>query len=247
MRWYLETSPYTSPKVGFRQFNYHKYMTRNNIALNNVSRFLIGTSLMMVTLVVLGVPALTYAATFNRQMEMGMTGPDISTLQSFLAQDPTLYPQGLVTGYFGSFTKTAVSNFQSRNDIPAVGRVGPITLTVLNAQYTGGVTSGSTIAPIITSVNVNANNSSATLNWTTNESTKGVVYYSTSPLTIYENLHSVTVSGNTAMTDTLLRTSQNLSLSNLQTNTTYYYLIHTTDQDGNVSITWPSTFKTTTN
>jgi len=36
-----------------------------------------------------------------------------------------------------------------------------------------------------------------------------------------------------------------VSLQNLQPNTTYFYLIYTTDQKGNVSVTWPSTFQTT--
>jgi phosphodiesterase/alkaline phosphatase D-like protein len=55
----------------------------------------------------------------------------------------------------------------------------------------------------------------------------------------------VNVSGSTAMTDTNFRNAQSVSLQNLQANTTYYYLIYTTDQTGNVSVTWPATFQTT--
>jgi len=62
------------------------------------------------------------AATLTRQLELGMRGDDVSSLQTFLAQDVTIYPQGLVTGYFGSLTKSAVSNFQARNGISTVGR-----------------------------------------------------------------------------------------------------------------------------
>ena len=40
------------------------------------------------------VPTLTEAATLNRQLELGMSGSDVSDLQTFLAQDPTIYPQG---------------------------------------------------------------------------------------------------------------------------------------------------------
>jgi len=32
--------------------------------------------------------------------------------------------------------------------------------------------------------------------------------------------------------------------SNLQSDTVYYYLIYTTDQSGNVSVTWPASFHT---
>jgi hypothetical protein len=71
------------------------------------------------------------------------------------------------------------------------------------------------------------------------------VYYSTSPLVTYERENSVDVSGSTAYTDTNIHTSQNVYLSNLQANSTYYYMIYTTDQNGNVSVTWPQTFQTT--
>ena len=179
-----------------------------------------------------------------RQLDMGMSGTDISTLQTFLAQDKTLYPQGLITGYFGFLTQAAVSNFQSRNGIPAVGRVGPATLPVLNLQIGGG-TANTTFAPIITSVSINSSRSSANVSWYTNKASQGVVYYSTSPLSTYENINSVTVSGQTAMSTTNFVNSQNVTLPNLQANTIYYYLIYTTDQSGNVSVTWPSAFQTT--
>ena len=179
-----------------------------------------------------------------RQLDMGMSGSDITILQTFLAQDKTLYPQGLITGYFGFLTQAAVSNFQSRNGIPAVGRVGPATLPVLNLQIGGG-TSDTNLAPIITSVSINSSRNSANVSWYTNKVSRGVVYYSTSPLSTYENLNSVTVSGLTAMSTTNYINSQNVTLSNLQTNTVYYYLIYTTDQSGNVSVTWPSAFQTT--
>jgi peptidoglycan hydrolase-like protein with peptidoglycan-binding domain len=188
-------------------------------------------------------PIVASADTLYRQLQLGSSGSDVSALQTFLANDPSLYPQGIVSGYYGFLTKAAVSNFQSRNGIAAVGRVGPVTLPVLNLQMAGGVSNAAS-APVITSVSTNASRNSATLTWATNELAQGVVYYSTSPLTTYENTNSVSVSGNTASTDSNLRTAQSVALSNLQANTTYYYLIYTTDQSGNVSVTWPSTFHT---
>jgi peptidoglycan hydrolase-like protein with peptidoglycan-binding domain len=191
------------------------------------------------------VPFIAQAETFNRQMQLGMSGADIGMLQSFLAKDSTLYPQGLVTNYYGFLTKSAVSNFQSRNGLPAVGRVGPATLPVLNAQYSGGASTSDDSASIISNVTVTTNSSSSNISWNTNESAKGVIYYSTSPLVTYERENSVDVNGNTVMTDASMRTYQNVALSNLQSNTTYYYMIYTTDQSGNVSVTSPSTFRTT--
>ncbi len=188
---------------------------------------------------------IAHADTLNRQLDVGMSGTDVSALQSFLAQDRTLYPQGLVTGYYGFLTKAAVSNFQRRNGIESVGRVGPITLAALNIQMAGGPTSNTgVLAPSIASVTVSANTNNATVGWNTNEAAQGIVYYSTSPLTTYENNNSVSVSGQSAMANANFSTSQSVSLPNLQANTTYYYLIYATDQAGNVSVTWPTTFKT---
>ncbi len=190
-------------------------------------------------------PTISYADAINRQLQMGMSGSDVSVMQTFFAKDATLYPQGLVTGYFGFLTKAAVSNFQTRNGISSVGRVGPATLPVLNAQIAaGGVVVSSAAAPMITGANVNINRNSVLVSWNTNEYAKGVVYYSTNPLVTYERINSVDVSGNIAMTDESMRTSQAVSIQNLQPNTTYYYMIYTTDQAGNVSVTWPAVFHT---
>lgn len=190
-------------------------------------------------------PVLAQAATLNRQLQTGMSGTDVSALQTYLAKDVSLYPQGLVTGYFGFLTKSAVSNFQSRNGLPPVGRVGPATLPVLNAAIDGGATSDTGGAPIIMSINAAVSRNSATVSWNTNEIAQGVVYYSTSPLTTSENQNSVTVSGTSAMTDTSLKGSQSVVLPNLDANTRYYYMIYTTDASGNVSVTWPASFQTT--
>jgi peptidoglycan hydrolase-like protein with peptidoglycan-binding domain len=213
-------------------------------------RFLLGVGLVLAAFLIMGSVSIARADTLNRDLSIGMSGADVSALQTFLAQDNTIYPQGLVTGYFGILTQAAVSNFQSRNGIEAVGQVGPITLPVLNLQIANGMVLGSSAvssvsAPMITSVTTVSYTNSVSVAWNTNEFARGTVYYSTSPLTTYENNNSVNVSGNTAMTDTNFKSSQNVSIAGLSANTTYYYMIYTTDQQGNVSVTWPSTFQTT--
>ncbi len=204
------------------------------------------TSLSLALAITLAIPAVASADALYRQLQTGMRGDDVSSLQSFLAKDATLYPQGLVTGYFGYLTKSAVSNFQTRNGIASVGRVGPATLPIINAQLANGtgVVTGGRSASIV-NVNIYTSRNSAQVNWNTDELAKGVVYYSTTPLDTYERTNSVDVSGMSAMLDTNLRSVQTVALPNLQANTTYYYLIYTTDQDGNVSVTWPSSFQTT--
>jgi len=205
---------------------------------------------MILSSAILLAPLFAQADTLTRYLSVGMSGSDVSALQSFLAQDTTIYPQGLVTGYFGFLTKAAVSNFQVRNGIVSAGgvgagRVGPATLPVLNLQMAQGMTNA-TVAPIITSVSTSVGRNTANVSWNTNENARGVVYYSTSSmLPLGEHANSVDVSGATAMTDSGYHTMQNVALANLLPNTTYYYLVYTTDQTGNVSITWPAMFQTT--
>jgi peptidoglycan hydrolase-like protein with peptidoglycan-binding domain len=180
----------------------------------------------------------------NRQLEYGMSGSDVGAMQAFFAKDATIYPEGFVTSYFGVMTKNAVINFQAKNNIATAGRVGPATLPILNAAMNDSLNSTNVsqnygVAPTIFGVNVstNGNMNSVNLSWSTNESAQGSVYYSSSPLNLYENSNSVTVTGaNLASTNSNYMTSQNVVIQNLQSNTTYYYLIYTTDQDGNVSV-----------
>ncbi len=229
-----------------------------NKTIQNMKNKIFGTGILVAGILAISIPSFASAATLNRELQFGMSGTDVSAVQTFLATDRALYPQGMVTGYFGSFTKSAVTNFQLRNEIPAVGRIGPMTLPIINLQmstgmymgmsYAGvptGVYSGGDVnAPILSNLGINTANTSAVVAWNTNELATGVVYYSTSPLNVSESMTSVSASGNKAMTDSSLRTSQSIAIAGLQAGTTYYYLVYTTDASGNVTITWPSTFQT---
>ena len=68
----------------------------------------------------------------TRQLQEGMQGEDVESLQELLATDPEVYPEGLVTGYFGPLTKAAVKRFQKKAGIEQAGRVGPQTLVRVN-------------------------------------------------------------------------------------------------------------------
>ena len=208
-------------------------------------RLLIGV--IMTSLLVIGVPFFASADTLTRQLEFGMSGADVSALQTFLAQDNTIYPQGLVTGYFGSLTKSAVSNFQSRNGIDTVGRVGPVTLAAINAQMNSGSTVGfDRSAPMIGPVNITTGTTGATINWNTSENASAIVYYNTSPLSMLEAGPNtgVTISGLSLLVHNDLRSSHSANLTGLQQFTTYYYTVYVRDGSGNESVTWPSTFRT---
>jgi len=67
--------------------------------------------------------------TFNLRLGStdAATNGEVSKLQQFLAKDSAIYPEGLITGYFGSLTKAAVKRWQTKNGIQSVGAVGPVT------------------------------------------------------------------------------------------------------------------------
>jgi peptidoglycan hydrolase-like protein with peptidoglycan-binding domain len=67
-----------------------------------------------------------------RQLRQGMTGEDIKTLQAILATQPDVYPEGIVSGYYGPLTTKAVKKYQEKFGINSVGEVGPMTRMKLN-------------------------------------------------------------------------------------------------------------------
>lgn len=56
---------------------------------------------------------------------------DVERLQEFFALDPAIYPEGLVTGFFGGLTSAAVERFKAKHGITGepTGQAGPKTLT----------------------------------------------------------------------------------------------------------------------
>lgn len=61
----------------------------------------------------------------------GMTDADIAAIQEALASDPTIYPAGLKTGYFGPMTKEAVKKFQTKNGLEVTGEINAETKAAL--------------------------------------------------------------------------------------------------------------------
>lgn len=75
---------------------------------------------------------------FTQYLYKSVRGTQVEALQKFLAQDKTLYPEGLVTGYFGTLSENAVKRFQERYGIARQGEggygfVGPKTRAKLNS------------------------------------------------------------------------------------------------------------------
>ena len=77
---------------------------------------------------------------FTEALAIGSRGDDVRNLQTFLAQFPNVYPEGLITSYFGPLTEKAVQRWQTKHNIitsgtsetTGYGRIGPKTRARLN-------------------------------------------------------------------------------------------------------------------
>lgn len=71
--------------------------------------------------------ATVYANALTRDLGLGSRGGDVSVLQQFLV-GVGVYPEAVVSGYFGSLTKVALQKFQKEQNIaPISGYFGPMT------------------------------------------------------------------------------------------------------------------------
>lgn len=222
------------------------------------------TSTLLVLLASIGFAQLASAQTFapiTSQADFGSRGTHVVNIQTFLASNPSFYPEGLITGYFGSLTRAAVQRFQAFYGIVSsgspsttgYGRVGPATMAKMNQLIAGGAggggVSGDRSAPYIGGVTVTTSNVGATVTWNTNESSSDRLYYDTTPIRFNEgDINSngfMVLNGQTASVSTDFMTSHSGIISGLSPNTTYYYLIVSRDAAGNVSVSLPgATFRT---
>lgn len=197
-----------------------------------------------------------YAA-ITTTLDIGDSGSEVTELQTYLATNASIYPSGLVTGYFGPLTQAAVARFQTAQgivssgtpDTTGYGRVGPQTMMRINSLLVGGGTlpqNNWDTAPILSAPSIQVSSNSATMTWTTNEPSQGQIYYDTSPLRADEAtgprqlpyVSGLNVRGNPG------QMTHSLTIQNLQSNTTYYFLTRAIDNTGNMSMIWPSSFKT---
>ena len=71
---------------------------------------------------------------FEKNLSVGSEGAEVEVLQKCLANLPDIYPEGEITGYFGSKTKAAVQKFQKQyvEGVTGSGLVGKKTRVKLN-------------------------------------------------------------------------------------------------------------------
>lgn len=194
-------------------------------------------------------------ATVTTQLNPGDSGQQVSALQTFLAADPSVYPEGLVTGYYGNLTVAAVGRYQCKNGIvcsgdptsTGYGRVGLSTLAKIqlregigagstSAPPVGYSSSGDVYAPVLTTPTAVVTQNSAAIHWTTNEPAHSRVMYGLFWPFTYADAPSVV--------DTSFDTSSDTTITGLRPNTVYYYVLESTDSSGNLQWGINHSFKT---
>lgn len=86
----------------------------------------------------------------GRSLKRGSSGEDVTRLQQFLARDPSVYPEGTVSGYYGALTERAVQRWQVKYNIVSSGTpaetgygvVGPRTAAAISILCTTGSYAG---------------------------------------------------------------------------------------------------------
>jgi len=88
-------------------------------------------------------------------LKRGSSGAQVKNLQEFLAKDPTVYPEALVTSTYGPATEAAVKRWQVKYDVVAsgdaattgFGSVGPKTIAAIKQKCSGSVASVAVASP----------------------------------------------------------------------------------------------------
>lgn len=200
----------------------------------------------------------THAATIDTKLDFGSRGQEVIDLQTYLSTNTDWYASGLVTGYFGNMTQGGVQKFQTSEGIvssgtPAstgYGRVGPTTMAHLNAAMNpSNQPSAFNTVPVLSPVTIQRGFTGATFTWTTNEPTLGQIYWSTNGIQSDEATgpnQTPFISGSLATDNDSVRTTEHsITVSNLQSNSTYHYVMRSIDAQGGTSITLDNTFQTT--
>lgn len=103
----------------------------------------VGAASALVAVTLTPVILLADAFAITRTLAFGSTGDDVRALQTMLARDLSIYPEGLITGYFGALTRRAVQRFQCAYNIvcsgdeasTGYGQVGPRTRAALEGVF----------------------------------------------------------------------------------------------------------------
>lgn len=144
-------------------------------------------------------------------LAQGTRSDDVKMLQTLLASESEIYPEGYVTGYYGKLTIAAVERFKNKHPKPEV-RVESIAV------------------PQIFGIAATSTNTTMTVTWKTNAPTSAKIWWgSPGPL---DPLRMTPIS-----TSALAEDHQAVFSGTMYASTTYAFIIAVSDKDGNTSTT----------
>ena len=79
------------------------------------------------------------SAHFASDLALGSGGEEVTRLQKILSPDSAIYPEGLVTGFYGIFTAAAVKRYQERVGLFSTGRLDELTRRKLESSFAGKI------------------------------------------------------------------------------------------------------------
>lgn len=91
----------------------------------------------------------------GRDIARGAYGDDVKDLQKFLAKHPSLYPEGIVNGFYGPHTMQAVKRWQKENGLPMTGFFGRLSREIWKGRCTP--TTASSTVSIIPTIGTSSN------------------------------------------------------------------------------------------
>lgn len=147
-----ESAAFSGSAVSHTYQTFGTYIAKLNVT-GGGSTTVGGTATVRVSNTTLPPPSACAAITRTLSLEDSdaTTGGDVSRLQQYLAADPTLYPEGQVTGYYGGLTEKAVKRYQASKGIAQTGNVGPATLKAIRcvpATEEGGIFSAKPVSGV---------------------------------------------------------------------------------------------------
>jgi hypothetical protein len=133
----LKPLPYPQPKNSAELQANLATLLENLSALKNYQQSLLGAGTPAVSPTPGSIPP---AGSYKVNLQLNSRGSEVIALQNFLKSlGPEIYPEGLVTGFYGNLTKMAVGRFQLKYGIvsgpndPGYGVVGPKTRAKINS------------------------------------------------------------------------------------------------------------------
>ena len=206
------------------------------------------------------------APIFTKSLRKGLKDVETENLQAFLKEFPDIYPEGLITGYYGELTERAVRKFQKKHGEDDDGIIGPKTRKLLNWRIQELLTQGAgnsgkippgllhapgiwkkiatstppvldTTPPVISDINATSITATTTsIIWTTSEVANSLISYATSS--------PITPENKTDVSDSNYVTNHDIDLMNLTASTTYYYMITSKDSSNNTATSTEYSFTT---